>query len=424
MAATIVLGGCSSGASDLVEDDPEPSEPTESTEPTEPSPSPSPTPTGPARLSWYAVGDSSQPRTTVRVAEECTKASGGRYRIDVNEMPQDITTQRAQLQTMLAAGRDVDLVSADQTLLGDFVAAGHIGPLPAGDQTQLRNTLLDGVVAANTVNGRVVAFPLSVNTQLLWFRKSAAKRAGLKMGRPVTWNQLIKAAASTKTTVQVQAKRYEGYVVWLNALIAGAGGRLLQPDSKAGRSAAQTIRQLATSRAADKGLNSATEVETHQRFFNGNAGFMTNWLYVWSLRQEASWKPNDLSWAAYPRTVKGRPARPPIGGVSLAVPTTSKHRQLALAAARCLTSRKHQIDYMLDQGVLSGRGDAYNDPRVRKAFPMADLVRDSLRSAAPRPVVANYDAVSQALQNTFHPPGRVDPRSTPRAAQRAVDKSR
>jgi hypothetical protein len=47
-------------------------------------------------------------------------------------------------------------------------------------------------------------------------------------------------------------------------------------------------------------------------------------------------------------------------------------------------------------------------------------VSDGLRSGAPRPVVPSYLEASQALQNAFWPPGQVDPRSTPRAAQRAV----
>jgi multiple sugar transport system substrate-binding protein len=75
---------------------------------------------------------------------------------------------------------------------------------------------------------------------------------------------------------------------------------------------------------------------------------------------------------------------------------------------------------MVSHSVPSALTAVYDDRRVRDAFPMADAIRDGLRSGAPRPVVPSYLEASQALQNAFWPPGQVDPRSTPRAAQRAV----
>lgn len=127
-------------------------------------------------------------------------------------------------------------------------AGGHVTPLPAPDQARLRTTVIDGPLAANTVNGQVVAFPLAANTQVLWYLKSAAREARLDMSRPVTWNDVVGAASSTGLSVQVQASKYEGYLVWLNALIEGAGGDLVRPDSAARRSATSVIRALAASR--------------------------------------------------------------------------------------------------------------------------------------------------------------------------------
>jgi multiple sugar transport system substrate-binding protein len=415
LTASAAVSGCSEGgAAGLVDEE------TESTEPSEPSPTGSPNPTGPVTLTWYSAPDSQADGGLGEIASECVAESDGRYAIKVEQMPVELASQRARLETSLAAGLPVDLVSVDQTFLGDFAAAGHLAPLPAADQQRLHDVTLAGPLAANTVNGRMMAYPLFTNTQLLWYRKSEARRAKLDLRRPVTWARLIGAAAPT-TRIEVQARRYEGYVVWLNALVAGAGGQLLRIDSNAGRAAARIVRDLAKSKAADPAIDSTTEYETHKRFFGGRAGFMVNWTYVWPLRDTARWKRDDLGWAMYPRTTPDRPARPPIGGVGLAVPASSEHRELAFEAARCITSREHQVRYMLTQNVLTGLASAYDDPRVRRAYPMADLIRDSLRSGVPRPPIANYDEVSAALQRTFWPPRRVDPTSTPRAAQRALD---
>ena len=205
-------------------------------------------------------------------------------------------------------------------------------------------------------------------------------------------------------------------------MIAGAGGDLGHPDSRAGRVAARVIRQLATSRAADPGLDQTTEIEAQQRFFAGRAGFMVNWPYIWSLSSAPRWKHDDLGWAMYPRTEPDRPAAPPVGGISVAVPASSTHPELALEAARCLTSAEHQARLVASSGgFLAPTASVYNDPMVRRAYPMADLLRDSLEHGVPRPVVGDYQTISRALLKTFWPPRRVDPATTPRQAQRAID---
>jgi hypothetical protein len=38
--------------------------------------------------------------------------------------------------------------------------------------------------------------------------------------------------------------------------------------------------RLAASPAGDPDLDSTTELETHERFFSGDAGFMVNWPYI------------------------------------------------------------------------------------------------------------------------------------------------
>jgi multiple sugar transport system substrate-binding protein len=410
------LSGCGDGnAEDLVED-------AESSDPTSDPPSPSPTPQGPARLTWYtAPSTGSDNEAQAAVIEECVKASQGDYSIEVHQLPADSTDQKAQLEAALVAGGTVDLMSVDVSLLGKFADRRQLAPLPSTDQRQLRSTVLDGPLAANTVEGQVVAFPMYATTQLLWYRKSAAKRAKLHLARPVTWGRLIAAAEAAKTTVQVQAREYEGYVVWLNALIAGADGVLLRPDSRAGRVAARVIRQFATSRAADPKLNDTTERESQRRFFAGRAGFMVNWPYIWSLPGATRGKHRDLGWAMYPRTEPDRPAAPPVGGVSLAVPASSTHPELALDAARCLTSPEHQARLVTSSGgFLAPAASVYNDPNVRRVYPMADLLRDSLEHGVPQPVLGGYNRISQALLKTFWPPTRVDPATTPREAQRAL----
>jgi multiple sugar transport system substrate-binding protein len=70
-------------------------------------------------------------------------------------------------------------------------------------------------------------------------------------------------------------------------------------------------------------------------------------------------------------------------------------------------------------GNPAARAEAFDDPEVQKAFPMAPLIRESLEASAPRPQTEFYGDVSAALQRTFHPPGSVSVR-TPAAASRLI----
>lgn len=414
MLTQLGLVGCTGdGAAELVAESRRTSEPGERSPTTES-----------VTLTWYTVPAGIGPAAGEQPGvDQCVADSDGRYEIETVQLPVNIDDQFARLKTMFAADEAMDLVSLDTTVLAEFTAAGYLRSLPGSDQGRLRDTMLAGPLRSQTVDGQVMGFPQFSNTQLLWYRKSVARRGGLDLSRPVTWDELISAAESARTTVQAQALEYEGYVVWLNALIEGAGGDLLEPDSNSGRAATEVIHRLSTSDAADPALEHTHEGQTHIRFFNGDAGYMVNWPYVWTkkVRTSALWNLNDLGWAMYPRTTSDRQARPPVAGVTLAVAAASNHPQLAVAAARCLTSRRQQATLMLTQGLISGIASVYDDPRIRRAYPMADLLRRSLQAGAPRPVTANYREVSAALQEVYWPPDLVDPRTTPHEAQRAVD---
>jgi multiple sugar transport system substrate-binding protein len=52
---------------------------------------------------------------------------------------------------------------------------------------------------------------------------------------------------------------------------------------------------------------------------------------------------------------------------------------------------------------------SYDDPKVRKSYPFADLLREQLKDAVPRPETPTYADVTLAVQDTLHPPAKIDP---------------
>lgn len=392
---------------------------------------------GPPRLHWYVNPDNGG---QAELAQRCSAAAAGRYRIETSVLPNDATAQREQLVRRLAA-RDasIDLMSLDPPFVPEFAAAGFLRPFSAEDAAPLTEGVLRGPVESATWNGTLFGAPFWANTQLLWYRKSVALRAGLDpASTPLTWQQVIAAAEATHTSVEVQAARYEGYMVWINALMASAGGVILkdpqagkraQPalDGAAGRAAAAVVRELAHSSAADPALSTSKEESGRAAFQGRRGGFMVNWPYVYGAAREAAREGSlaravfeDIGWARYPETIAGRPSRPPLGGIHLAIGAFSEHPDLALEAVRCITSERSQRYYMLSAKNPAARAAVYDDPDVRSEFPMADLIRASIAASAPRPRTPYYPDVSAAIVRVFHPPRTVDPERTPAEADRLI----
>jgi multiple sugar transport system substrate-binding protein len=389
-------------------------------------------------LNWYINPDNGG---QLGLARKCSAASNGRYRIKVSVLPNDATGQREQLVRRLAAkDASIDLMSLDPPFVPEFAHAGFLRPFTDAEAQELTAGVLKGPIESSTWDGKLLAAPFWANSQLLWYRKSVAQKAGLDPSHgPVTWDQIIEAAERTGTTVEVQGNRYEGYMVLISALIASSGGQILRNpeagkdvtpaiDSAAGRRAAAIISRLAHSRAADPALSTVDEEATRAAFQRERGGFMVNWAYVHGAAQEAVADGSlaqsvldDIGWARYPRAEAGRDSRPPLGGINIGIGAYGAHPDLALQAVRCITSQESQTGYMVGAKNPAARAAVYDDPGVRRIFPMADLIRQSIQDAAPRPKTPYYTDVSAAVVRTFHPQTSIDQRTPARASRLIVD---
>src|SRR4051812_21690868 len=161
-------------------------------------------------------------------AATCSQQSNGRYHIKIVDLPTDADVQRQQLVRRLAAkDSSVDIVGMDVIWTGEFAEAGWIQPFPTDKAAALSKGVLPGPLATGTYKDHLYAAPLTSNTQLLWYRKDRVPKP------PATWDELIDQAIQLKQQtgqpnyVEVQANRYEGYTVWFNAMLAGAGGQIV-----------------------------------------------------------------------------------------------------------------------------------------------------------------------------------------------------
>src|SRR5699024_734772 len=112
---------------------------------------------------------------------------------------------------------------------------GFLAPLPADVADAVSKDVVQGAIDGATWKGKLVAVPFWANTQILWYRKSVAQKAGLDpSSKPVTWQQIMDAAAEQKKYLGVQGTKAESLTVWINALVESAGGHILEnPEASA-----------------------------------------------------------------------------------------------------------------------------------------------------------------------------------------------
>jgi multiple sugar transport system substrate-binding protein len=370
---------------------------------------------GPRQLTFFVA---IQPGGTIeKDSERCSEESNGKYEITPEFLPTDATQQREQLVRRLGAeDPSIDIVGMDVIWTGEFANAGWVEEWKGPQKQRVTEKVFPNVIETASFEGRLFAAPFNTNTQLLWYRKDLVPKP------PTTWDQMIEQAEGLKEagTIQVQANRYEGFMVWANALIESAGSPILSGpetvDLKQGptEKALAVMGRLANSSAAPPSLSTSDEDSARLGFEAGESAFMTNYTFAYASAQaEAPDIGKKMGFARFPRVDASRPSKPPLGGFNLAVSSYSKNKDVAFDAAACLANSKSQLTAVELDGLPPSRSDLYTEKVVTKAYPgFAGLVKESIEAAGPRPTTPAYQDVSLAVQRTLHPPDKIDPADT------------
>lgn len=404
--------------------------------------------------------------TFSELARRCTDQFGGRFTVRQFSLPRSADDQRLQLARRLTGNdRTLDVMALDVVWTAEFADAGWALPLsddPAGRaEADATADTLPGPLATARWRHRLYAAPITTNTQLLWYR------ADLMDKPPTTWAAMVNEAtrlhaAGEPSWIAVQAKQYEGLVVWFNTLLVSAGGRVLSDDGSAVTltdtpahraatvKALQILKSVATAPGADPSITRTDEGTARLALEEGKAALEVNWPFVLqsmlenavkggvaflplnrradmagSIDSAGNFVPTArqfreayhaatkvLGFAGYPGVQPGRPAKVTIGGLNLAVARTTRHRAEAFEAVRCLRNLQNQRYVSIEGGLPAVRTSLYADPRFQAKYPMHDIIRRQLTHPAVRPASPVYQAVSTRISATLAPISKIDPERT------------
>lgn len=379
-------------------------------------------------LTWY-IG---QEAWNSELAANCQQSSGGRYTLSVAALPTNPDQQREQLVRRLAAqDEDIDIIGMDVIWTAEFSAAGWLVPFEGQQRSDIESTSLQAPLESGTYQDTLFGAPLTSNTQLLWYRKSRVPTP------PTTWDEMIEMGTALGPTgrVQITGARAESLMVTVNSLLQSAGGRFLE-DASAGTDAEVALGQeptelalgvlerFANSPVVDPALSNVGEDDARLNFQTGESTFMINYPFVYPSALEADPAlAADYGAARYPAISPDLPSRPPLGGYNLGVSTYSEDRALAQEAVACLRNPANQKAASITGGQPPTNPTVYDDPEFRTEYPFADVLRDSIDQAAPRPVSPAYNDLTLAVQRTLHPLRSLDPAADTQALRDLVEKA-
>lgn len=417
--------------------------------------------------------------TFTAVAKRCNEELGGRFTIQQVSLPKGADDQRLQLARRLTGNdKTLDVMALDVVWTAEFAEAGWALPLsddPAGQaEADAREDTLPGPLKTAEWQDRLYAAPVTTNTQLLWYR------ADLVPEPPRDWDAMVADAtrlhaAGEPSWIAVQAKQYEGLMVWFNTLLASAGGQILSEDGEtvtltdtpehraATVKALQIIKSVATAPGADPSITQTDEGTARLALEQGKAALEVNWPFVLpsllenavkggvsflpldqqpdlasAINDEGTFSPSDeqftsayeaskkvFGFAEFPGVVPGQPAKVTLGGLNLAVGKNTQRKAEAFEAIRCLRNAENQRYTSVEGGLPAVRASLYDDPAFQAKYPQYDVIRRQLVDAAVRPATPVYQAVSTRISATLAPITEIDPERTAdelaEQVQKAID---
>ena len=327
-------------------------------------------------------------------------------------LPSSSDQQHLFYVTNLEAGSsDFDVFALDVIWIPEFARAGWLQNLQPRLGSAGLADFVTGPVTAATQDGRIYAIPWFLDGGVLYYRRDLLDKYNLSP--PQTWDELRLAArvvlqgeANPRLAGFVwQGKQYEGLVCVALEFIRAYGGevfnhrgelRLAQPTTIAGL---QSLRSFISDQISPAVVTTTDEETARHIFGRGEAIFMRNWPYAWTLlNAEGSLVRGHVGVTAIPGT-DAHTGVPTLGGWHLGINRLSTQPELAWQLIAFLTSAEAQRYLAITSGLKPTRLSVYTDPHTQQADPTLPLFFPLLERAQPRPVTPFYMMASLVLQN-------------------------
>jgi trehalose/maltose transport system substrate-binding protein len=358
---------------------------------------------------------------------ELTKAAAQRYMdanpnvtvnvLDTPDMVQD--RLGLYLQFFEAQSPEVDIYQIDVIWPGDL--AEHFVDLYEYGAASVAAEHFPAIIQNNTVDGKLIGIPWFTDAGLLYYRTDLLEKYGYDSG-PTTWDELQEMAQTIQDGERAEGNQDFWGFVWqgnayegltcdaLEWIKSNDGGTIVSSDKVItinNENAIEIVDQAAgwVGTISPPGVTGFAEEDARNMWQAGNAAFMRNWPYAYSLGQgEDSAVAGVFDVSPLPAGMSGAGAAT-LGGWQLAVSKYSENPDVAADVALFLASAEEQklraIEGSFNPTVMS----LYQDPDVLAATPFFGSLYDVFINAVARPSTATapqYNETSTLFFQAIH----------------------
>ena len=336
--------------------------------------------------------------------------------VKLETAPTNTDTNRADLVTTISGGaRTPDVFMGDVIWPGQFGAHHLALPLSKYFPKSFFNRFAKGLVAGASYKGQVYGAPFFQDQGFLYYRKDLL--AADHMSVPKTWEQLRSEAATLVKQHKVkygfvwEGQSYEGGTCNFMEYYADTGGQVLNStDTKSVLNVSKVtkvlsfVRSLVTSGASPAAVGTFEEPQAMAAFQNGEAAFLRNWDYAWSVANTKGMKSAGKVGVAPLPTFAGQPypGYSNIGGWNLYINPHSANISADLKFINFITGTEAQtIEAHPPFSEIPTNAAVRADPRIKALNPPFAVL--SKTKLVPRPAQnPNYPKISLAIYSNFN----------------------
>ncbi len=326
------------------------------------------------------------------------------------------------LDLFASASSAVDIIAMDVIWPG--LVADHMIDLSPYIDADVLERHLPQLVENNRVDGRLVAVPWFTDIGVLFYRSDLLEAYGFDP--PTTWAELEQQARTIQDGERAngdpdfwgfvfQGNAYEGLTVdALEWIASNGGGTIVDADGTVTIDNDAAVEALAR---ADGWIDAiapadvtAMNEEASRRFFQaGNAAFLRNWPYVYSLANaDDSPVAGDVDVVQLPAgTGPGARHATVLGGWGMGVSRYSRNPEAAARVVAFFTSEEAQRFRAVTESYTPTIESLLTDPEVVDANPFYEIlgIQDAVGEAVRRPSAQTgdrYADVSRLFWRAVH----------------------
>lgn len=326
--------------------------------------------------------------------------------------PEADNQRQSMIQNFQAHATTYGVLSVDVVWTAEFAANKYIVELNKADFPT--SNYLPATASTGTYFNKLYAAPTSSDGALLYYRKDLLDAAGVTEV-PTTWDGIksaIKKVQAKNPSIGGyigQFQKYEGLTCNFSEVVNSSGGSVLdannQPtvdtdDAKAGL---QFLVDGFKEGYIPKAAITYREEDSREAFQAGNAVFLRNWPYVYSLVSKTDGS-SKVAGKFGITTIPGKtgPGVSTLGGHNLAISAYAQNKASCLKFIKFLSGEAMQRFSIINTSAAPTIAKLYDDPTLVKQYPYLPVLKKSIQGARKRPAAVKYNDVSTDLQTAAY----------------------